>query len=409
VRILVLNQYFHPDQSATSQLLTELCEDLADHHEVFAVTGRPSYNPTEATESRGLISRERHGRVRVARVWSTSFDRAHPWKRLVNYGTYLLTSSIGALSIGSPDVVVALTDPPPVGLIGAWAGKLRRRPFVLVTKDIFPDVAIRMGKLRNPVVVGLLRLMSASLFRNADRVVSIGRDMDRRLRELGVPPTKIHTINDWADGGLIHPLTGPSRLRMDQNWDDRFVVMHSGNVGFSQSLHTLIEAADLLRAHPRVLIVIVGEGASKKSLQEDVARRRLENVVFLPYQRKESLSDSLGAADVHLVGLKRGLAGFIVPSKVYGIMASSKPFIAAVEPGSEPALIVEEYGCGVRIEPDDPAALAKAILEIAEKPLDEMGRRGREAFERRFDRPIASAAYRSLLEELSHSQSINSC
>jgi colanic acid biosynthesis glycosyl transferase WcaI len=400
VRILVLNQYFHPDQSATSQLLTELCEDLADHHEVYAVTGRPSYNPTESTRSRGMISRERHGRVRVARVWSTSFDRAEASKRLINYGTYLLTSSVGALSIPSPDVVVALTDPPPVGLIGSWAATLRRRPFVLVTKDIFPDVAIRMGKLRNRGVIGLLRAMSSSLFHSANKVVSIGRDMDRRLLELGVAPSKIETINDWADGRLLRPLSGPSQLRQAYGWDDRFVVMHSGNVGLSQSLDTLIEAADLLRKHQEILIAIVGEGASKTRLQRDVAGRRLGNVTFLPYQPKATLSESLGAADVHLVSLKRGLAGFIVPSKVYGIMAAGKPFLAAVERSSEPALIVEEHGCGLRIEPDDPSALAGAILRMEHEPLEEMGRRAREAFERVFDRPIATGAYRRLLESL---------
>jgi colanic acid biosynthesis glycosyl transferase WcaI len=403
VRILVLNQYFHPDQSATSQLLTELCEDLAEHHQVYVVTGRPSYNPTETTASRGVISRERHGRVRVARVWSTSFDRARVSQRLVNYGTYLLTSCAGALSITSPDIVIALTDPPPIGLIGALAGKLRRRPFVLVTKDIFPDVAIRLGKLRNEALIRVLRLMSASLFRSADRVVSIGRDMNGKLGELGVPASKVETIHDWADGASITPLTGPSTLRHANGWEGRFVVMHSGNVGLSQSLDTLVEAADLLRDHPEVLIAIVGEGASKAALQQETVRRRLDNVVFLPYQPKASLAQSLGAADVHLVSLKRGLAGFIVPSKVYGIMAAGKPFIAAVERGSEPALIVEEHGCGFRIEPDDPAALSEAVLRMAREPLDEMGRRGREAFERSFSRPIATAAYRRLLEGLVHS------
>jgi colanic acid biosynthesis glycosyl transferase WcaI len=404
LRILVLNQYFHPDQSATSQLLTELCEDLAEHHEVYVVTGRPSYNPTETTASRGMVSRENHGRVRVARVWSTSFDRAHLSKRLLNYGTYLLTSCIGALSIGSPDVVVALTDPPPIGLIGALTGRLRRSPFVLVTKDIFPDVAIRMGKLHNRGVIRLLRRVSATLFENADKVVSIGRDMDRRLAELGVPPAKVETIHDWADGRLIRPLPAPSGLRRANGWEGKFVVMHSGNVGLSQSLDTVVEAADLLRDRPEILFAVVGEGASKSPLQQEGARRRLDNLVFLPYQPKASLAESLGAADVHLVSLKRGLAGYIVPSKVYGIMAAGKPFIAAVEKGSEPAMIVEEHGCGVLIEPGDPVALADAVVRMAGEPLEEMGRRGREAFERAYDRPIATAAYRELLEGLLHAR-----
>ena len=169
--------------------------------------------------------------------------------------------------------------------------------------------------------------------------------------------------------------------------------MHSGNVGLSQDLDTVVAAADLLRHEPDVLFAIVGEGASKASLQADVDARGLTNVVFLPFQDREDLSESLGAADVHLVGLRRGLAGAIVPSKVYGILAAGKPFLAAVEPGAEPALIAEEYGCGMRVDPGDPRALADGVLAMRDEDLDTMGKRGREALETRFDRWYAADRY----------------
>jgi glycosyltransferase involved in cell wall biosynthesis len=398
VRILVLNQYFHPDRSATSQLLTELCEDLAEHHDLFVVTGRPSYNAASPTGSRGLVSKEWHGRVRVARVWSTAFDRSRMGLRLTNYGSYFVSSIAGAMAVQRPDVVVALTDPPPVGLIGALTAKVRAVPFVLVTKDIFPDVAVQLGVLDDPVAIGGLRAMKSALFESADRVVSIGRDMNERLLELGVPAAKIVTIHDWSDGSAIMPLDTPSTIRTELGWGDRFVVMHSGNVGLSQDLDTLLDAAELLRHRPEVLFAIVGDGASKASLEQAAAERDLRNVEFLPYQDKADLSESLGAADVHFVGLHRGLAGYIVPSKVYGILAAGKPFIAAVERGSEPDLIVREHECGVRVEPGDAEALAHAMLEMRDADLIGMGKRAREALESRFDRPIAAKAYLDLLE-----------
>lgn len=400
MRILVLNQYFHPDRSATSQLLTELCEDLAQHHEVWVVTGRPSYNPTTSTASRGLVSRERHGEVRVVRVWSTRFPRTRMAGRLTNYGTYLLSSIAGAFSVADPDVVVALTDPPLVGLIGLATAAARRRPFILVTKDIFPDVAIRLGKLSNPAVIGVLRAISRLLFRRADRVVSIGRDMNSRLIALGVPPQKIVTIHDWSDGRLVRPLDGPSPLRKQYGWEGRFVVMHSGNVGLSQGLETLLDAAALLRDHEEVLIAIVGDGAAKAGLQRRVRDQRLANVVFIPYQPKARLSESLGAADVHYIGLRRGLAGFIVPSKVYGIMAAGKPFVAATDPESEPARIAHEHGCGLVVEPENARALAAGILEAQRSPLADMGARARDVFERCYDRPTATRAYLELLQDV---------
>jgi glycosyltransferase involved in cell wall biosynthesis len=174
--------------------------------------------------------------------------------------------------------------------------------------------------------------------------------------------------------------------------------MHSGNVGLTQNLETVLDAADLLRDDDEILFAIVGDGASKRQLMTAAEARRLTNVVFLPYQPKEGLGESLASGDCHLVTLKRGLAGFIVPSKVYGIMAAARPFIAAVEEGSEPALIVSEHKCGLRVEPEDPSALAQAVRQMRELPFTQMGQRGRAAFERFYDRPIATNAYRRLLE-----------
>jgi glycosyltransferase involved in cell wall biosynthesis len=397
VRILVVNQYFDPDRSSSAQLLTELCDDLAQNHEIQVIAGRPSYNLTRAPD---ILSTGGHGDVRVSRAWSTSFDRAWMPGRLTNYATYLTTSLAAAVSATRPDVVLAWTDPPLIGLVAALAARVRRVPFVLATQDIFPDIAIQLGRLTNPAVIRLLRWAARRQFSSAVRVVSLGRDMDRRLQALGVPKQKIRTIANWADGSLIRPLGHASPMREAWGFGNSFVVMYSGNVGLSQSLETLLDAADQLRSRGDILIAIVGEGAAKARLQADVIRRGLGNVRFVPFQSKGSLSESLAAGDVHLVSLKRGLAGFVVPSKVYGIMAAGRPFIAAVEDDSEPALIVEDYGCGIRIPPDDPGALAKGIRQMAGTSREEMGRRGRRAFEQRFDREIATTSYRKLLEEV---------
>jgi colanic acid biosynthesis glycosyl transferase WcaI len=400
MRILVVNQYFHPDLASTGQLLTELCEDLTEHHEVTVVVGRPSYDPIERGGARGLVHEEAHGKVRVLRTWSTSFPRRNMIGRVSNYGTYLGSSMAGALKAARPDVILTMTDPPIVAAAAMAASRLRRVPFVYVCQDIFPEVGVVLGRLRNPALVRSLGALNRSLRRLAAGVVAIGGDMEQRLLALGSPPERTTVIPNWADGGLVRPLDGPSPLRKDQGWEDRFVVMHSGNVGLSQSLETLVDAAALLRDQEDIVIAIVGDGAAKAGLERRARERKLSNVAFLPYQPKASLSQSLGAADIHYVGLKRGLAGFIVPSKVYGIMAAGKPYVAAVEPGSEPALVAEEHGCGFVVEPDDPEALARAIVEAREAPLEEMGRRGREAFKHLYDRPIATGAYRRLLEKV---------
>jgi glycosyltransferase involved in cell wall biosynthesis len=400
MQILVVNQYFHPDRSATSQLLTELCEDLAEHHDVTVVCGRPSYDPSEQREVRGFLAEDRHGRIRVLRSWSTTYSRTVMAGRLINYATYLTSCILGAMWAAKPDVVLTMTDPPIVAVAAAVASAARRAPFVYVNQDVFPEVGVALGRIRDPTLVRSLAWLNRSLRRRAACVVAIGRDMERALVALGSDPERIEVIQNWADGDLIRPLVGPSRLKIERGWRDRFVVMHSGNVGLSQDLGTLIAAADLLRDESDIVFAIVGEGASKAALVADVALRGLTNVEFLPYQPKEELADSLGAADLHIVGLKSGLSGYIVPSKVYGILAAGKPYVAAVEPRTEPALIAEEHGCGVRVEPGDPGALAAAIREMQGAPLDEMGTNAREALEGRFERSIATESYRRLLEAL---------
>lgn len=398
MRILVVNQYFHPDQASTAQLLTELCEDLSVHHDVTVVCGRPSYSPVESRSGRGLVRQERHGRVRVLRTWSSSRSRHSLLGRVTNYGTYLASSLIGVMKAEKPDVVLTMTDPPFVAAAAMAASKVRRVPFVYVNQDVFPEVAITLEVLPDGTTAKALRSLNVRLRRSAAAVVAIGRDMERRLLASGAPRDRLHVIPNWIDTTAVQPLDGTSPLRETQGWGDRFVVMHSGNVGLSQDLDTLVRAAEQLRNDADVLIAIVGEGGSKATLQEMAAN--LDNIVFLPYQPKEQLSASLGAADLHVIGLRRGLAGAIVPSKVYGIMAAGRPFLAALEADSEVDLLAREFGCGIRVDPGDPTALADGIRRARSLDLVAMGAAGRAAAVERFDRQVATEAYRNLLERV---------
>jgi glycosyltransferase involved in cell wall biosynthesis len=399
MRILIVNQYFPPDAASTAQLLGELAADLSLHHEVTVVCGRPSYQPTEQGSHRGLTHEERAGRVRVLRTWSTAYDRARIAGRLTNYATYLASSLTGIVKAERPDVILTMTDPPFVAAAAMAAGAIRRVPFVYVNQDVFPEVGLALGVLREGTTTEALRRLNRTLRSRAGAVVAIGRDMRARLEALGAPAERLHVIPNWSDSRVVRPLEGDSALRGAQGWDERFVVMHSGNVGLSQDLDVLVEAVALLR-DPSIVVAIVGEGPSKQRLRAKAEALGLgpDRLAFVPAQPKDSLADSLGAADLHLVMLQRGLAGVIVPSKVYGVMAAGKPYLAAIEPGTEPDLLAQEHGCGLRIDPGDPEALSEAIRRAREKDLAGIGARGRAAFEERFDRPIAVAAYDDLLQ-----------
>ncbi|MEX2459394.1 MAG: glycosyltransferase family 4 protein [Actinomycetota bacterium] len=393
MRILFVNQYFPPDVSATAYLLGELSEDLARDHSVRVVVGRPSYNP-EA----GLY---RPRAVRVDRAWSTAFRRGGMPGRLLNYGSFVLTSLARAASGPKPDVVVAMTDPPVIGMIGLLAARRYRVPFVYVCEDIFPEVGIALGRVDNPIVVWLLRRLNRRLRRAATMIVAIGRDMQEKLERDGVPAGKIEFIPNWGSDYAVDQQESAG-VRHSLGWGDRFVVIHGGNVGLAQNLEVVIDAAERLRSRPEILIAFVGDGAAKRHLERSAQRRRLSNITFLPYQPKTEAQLLLATADLHLVSLAPGLTGSVVPSKVYGILALGRPFVAAVEDGSEVARIIDESQAGLRVEPGDAVGMADAIARFADGTVDvkEAGRRARLEFDLKYRREIATERYRDVLESV---------
>jgi colanic acid biosynthesis glycosyl transferase WcaI len=259
-------------------------------------------------------------------------------------------------------------------------------------------VAVLVEDFQNAAVNASLDRINRYLLRHADAVIALGDRMRRRLvEEKGANPARVHIIHNWADCDAIVPGPKDNAFAREHGLADRFVVMHSGNVGLSQSLEVLIEAADRLRSKERLTIAIVGDGSKRLSLERMAVDRGLQNVRFFPYQPKALLHDSFSAADVFVVSLKSGLEGFIVPSKVYGILAAGRPYIAATDESAEPAVIAREYGCGLVAAPGDPDALAAAIVALHDNPAAarDMGARARQAAWR-FDRKVAVQAYYDL-------------
>jgi glycosyltransferase involved in cell wall biosynthesis len=226
--------------------------------------------------------------------------------------------------------------------------------------------------------------------------------MRRRLEAKGAPPERVHVIPNWVDTTRLQPLGKDTQWAREWGFDERFVVMHSGNVGHAQDLDSLVRAATFLRDLDDIVITIIGTGARHAELVALAERLQVESVLFLYYQNRRVLPQSLSAADVHVVGLAPGLAGYVVPSRLYGILAAGRPVIAAADAESETAQVVERVGCGIVVPPGRPELLARAIRDAHDGAydLEEMGARGREWVEREADRSVAMRRYRDLLMEL---------
>lgn len=398
MRVCFFNRSYWPDFGATGQLLTELAEDLVAHHgcEVTVVTGYPLHGRD------GVAARDvRHG-VEIVRATGTTLDPRRFTGRATNYLTYFASACAAGLRIPRPDVVVALTDPPIVGLAALLAARRHRARFVFLCQDIFPEVAVLLEDFRSGAVNKGLELVNRFLVQQADAIVALGETMKRRLVEgKGAQARRISVIHNWADCAVLAPGPKDNPFARAHGLHDRFVVMHAGNIGLSQNLDVLIDAAERLRAHDGIRFVFVGDGSRRTTLEARARERGLHNVMFVPYQPREGMALSYAAADLFLVSLKPGLAGYIVPSKLYSILAAGRPYVAAVEEACEVAEITGRHECGFIVPPGDPDALASRILDVYRNaPLAaELGRRAREAA-LAFDRRRQTAAYAALLRQV---------
>jgi putative colanic acid biosynthesis glycosyltransferase WcaI len=397
-RLLVLNQYYWPGVEATAQLLTELCEALAQEIDVTVVTG---VLHGHEDEPRHVV----HNGVEIVRVASTSFERSKFAARASNYVTYLTNALVTGLRAERPDVVLCMTDPPIVADIALLAARRFRAPLVVISQDVFPEIAVQLKRLENPLLMSLLRGLVGLYLRRADRIVAIGDTMRRRLEEKGASPDRLRVIPNWIDTTRLGPLEKANPWASKVGVDKKFVVMHSGNVGHAQDLDSLVRAATFLRDLVDLQIMIIGTGARHAELVALAELLDVDQVRFLYYQARGVLPQSLSAADVHVVGLAPGLAGYVVPSRLYGILAVGRPVVVAADPDSETAQVVESIGCGIVVPSARPELLARAIRDAHDGRYDltAMGARGREWVEREADRTVAVGRYRDLLRELASS------
>jgi colanic acid biosynthesis glycosyl transferase WcaI len=362
VHILLLNEYFPPDTSATAKMAAMVVETLAAKHRVTVVAGRPSYDPIEKYPWH-ILRRIKKGNLTVERVGSTAFPRFKMFRRVSNYLTYLALAVPRAIFVRS-HVILAMTDPPIAGIAGAFVSRLTGRPFVYNIRDLYPDMAVGGDIMRPGLRIRLWERMHRWALRRAVRVIVLGDDMRDRIIAKGVDPSRIVVVRD----GVTVPSDLPSAnnpVSQEIRGGFQFVALHAGNIGFYGAWDTLLEAARHLEG-TNAGMVFVGEGAQKGRLT--AAAAGVSAIRFLPFRPAAEIPLVLAAGDIHIITVKRGLEGVIVPSKLYPILAAGKPVLAVSTPKTDVARIVTEAGCGIVVDPDDPAAVANAIKDLAARP-----------------------------------------
>ena len=400
---MVLCPHFAPDLAPTGVVMTRIVSELAARgHELHVVTALPWYRNHAIEPGWG------------GRLWRTektewgSIIRVHPFpgKSKSNLlrralGFIAFSYAVGIRSVhadGLPfkvDGVLAMSPPLTLGLTGWFTKIIRRAPLVFNIQDVFPDAAIQTGAISNKKIIAAAKWLERMSYQRSDAVVLLSQDLraniankiDKKFHQ------RLHVIPNFVDTHAITPQDRMTAYRSELGIGDQMVVMYAGNVGFSQSLNLVVDAA---AKFPDIAFVINGDGAARKKLEQDCAQ--ITNVYFGDYQPIERLSEVLATGDIHVVPLRAGLASVSVPSKSYSILAAGRPMLAAIDPGTEIPNMLQQSGAGVAVEPDNSTAFIEALSQLVSRreQLHEMGARGRTWVETHASPASVAAQYEAI-------------
>jgi colanic acid biosynthesis glycosyl transferase WcaI len=405
MHILMTDQNFAPEEISGAILVTELATDLVRRgHDVTFVTSVPNY-PTGRVfpgYRNNLYQIEWRDGVRVIRIWSYIHPEKTFWRRILNYGTFSAMVFFGGLIAGRTDIIMSYSPPLPLG-ISAWLlSKFWRIPWLLRVEDLYPDAAVAAGLLHNPRVIAFFSAMERFLYRHAQHISLISEGFRRNLLAKGVPDAKLSVMPVWADPDVVRPMPKENSFRKQHDLAGKFVVMYAGTLGYTSNLDDVLAAAELITDDESIQFVIVGDGVKKASLESQAIEKDLKNVLFLPFQPRESFSEMLAAADMSLVTLNSNSSHSSLPSKTFNIMASARPILAITPSESEIDLLVQDAQCGVNVPTNQPQRLAQLILELKQDPekLSLMGSNGRSQLENKFSRFKCVDLYENMLMNL---------
>lgn len=368
MRVLLLSDAFPPEVRSSSHLMYELAEDLASRgHGVSVVTCRPRYNLAAPVAPARGVQRETLNGLEIIRVDAPAIHNVGHVRRGLGQLWLPVAFYRAARALPRPDVIYVYSPPLTLGLAAHWLGRRWRAPFVFNVQDLFPQNAIDLGALRNPLLVAFFRALESYIYRRAAAIALHSEGNAAWLRRDGVEAAKLRVIPNWVDTETHRPETGgaQNRFRRELGLEGRFVVLFAGVMGYAQDMETIVEAAARLRDDPRVVFLLVGDGGERAGVERHLRELKLTNVRLLPFVAREDYPGLVAACDVGLVTLKKTMKTPVVPSKLPTYMASARPVIVSVNPESGAGALVRAADCGLLVPPGDPEAMAAALRQLA--------------------------------------------
>lgn len=407
LKLVVLCPHFAPDTAPTGEVITRIVLELAARgHELHVVTALPWYREHRIEDGWDgkWVRRERTDWGSITRVHPfPGTDKRNLVRRALGFAGFSVLAGLETLRAGGTgrvDAVIAMSPPLTLGLTGWVTHLVRRGPLVFNIQDVFPDAAVETGAITNRRIIAAARWLEKVSYHRSAAVTVLSDDLRDNVAAKVAPAhrQKVRVIPNFVDTDFIRPADRMTSFRAELGIGTEPVVLYAGNVGFSQSLEMVLDAATRF---PDVAFVINGDGAAAASLREQASSS--PNVRFTGYQPKSRVPEVLATGDIHLVPLRKGLGRVSVPSKTYSILAAGRPVLAAIDPGTEVPRMLAASGGGVAVPPDELEDFCAALVTMLADPerCRAMGESARRWVMSAASPAAVAAHYEQLVAELS--------
>ena len=405
IKILLITEYFPPEIGAGSNRAYEHAFIWRNKGaEVTILTGFPDYpDGIVPEEYKGYhFLKEVINGLNIVRTYTYSAPNEGFFKRSISYLSFMFSSVIqGTRKIGKQDIIIATSPPFFVGVAGFLISRFKHVPFVFEVRDLWPDSIVELGQLRNSIIIKLLQMLEKFLYKKAKLIVVVANSSIELIRKKGVSSKKIFVIKNGVDLNKFKLIENEytSKIKEELQISNKFIVTYIGTLGLSHAIDKVLETANLLIESKDIVFLIIGSGAEKTNLIRKKTELNLKNVIFLNQMPKDKIPLYYSISDVLLVPLKKlDLFSNVIPSKIFEIMAMSKPIIISVD--GEARKIVEEAGAGLFAKPVDPSDLKEKIILLKNDPdlCLKFGKNGRLFVQNFFDRENLAINYLQLLE-----------
>ena len=407
MHILFLTHYFPPEVNAPATRTYENARRwVRAGHRVTIITCVPNHprGVVYPGYSNRIWQRDENDGIRVLRVFTYLSANEGFLKRTANYISYMISATLLCSLVQDVDVVVSTSPQFFCGMAGFWVSCLKRRPWVLEIRDLWPESIITVGAIKQRSIIKMLEKLESFLYQKADHIVSVTRSFKLHIIKKGVMPERISVVTNGADFDRFNPMPKQNDTSKEFGLEDKFVVSYIGTHGMAHSLQIVLKAANLLKTEKQIVFLLVGDGAKRDNLLKEKEALNLENVLMLPQQPKEKMPEFLAASDACMILLKKSdLFKTVIPSKIFETMAMERPIILGVE--GESREIIEKAKSGLCIEPENYQQLAEAVLRLYNNPefTESLGRNGRQFVKDNFDRDKLADTYLGILQQVHRS------